>query len=429
MAALLLAASGALVLVLSTVPAPASASSTTITVLAGTATVTGAGGPATAASGDLVRAGDEVRTSADGHAVLTFFDGSTIVVEPGTTLVLEEATAGQGSIAVRVFQSVGTTWSSVAGLLSAQSRFEVRTPAATASVRGTAFEVEVAADGATRVRTSDGAVAVSNAAGEVLVGEGAETTARPDEAPAPPSAPPPSTRRVLEIGERAVLVVDAVGRGCGLQDGKVVQEIPGCVVREGRVEIEDTEDVGDYRLAVTEDVGSDTTVVERTFSAGGAETVRTLDLPATAAAPRTPVPGARPTIEVTLPLIGTIPVQLEVATAVPVARTPAAASPTGATLAAPTLTLPPLPFGRATATPLPTTQPAPVLTATPTVAPPIVPTPTPILAVPTLNVELTPTPTPTPSPSPTPSPTPTPAPTTTPTPTDCTIDPLPVGCP
>lgn len=427
-AAVLLVGAGALALVLSTVPAPAAASSTTITVLAGSATVTNGAGSRSAMSGDLVRPGDQVRTSADGHAVLTFIDGSTMVIEPSGSLVLEEATFRPGSVAVRVFQSVGLTWSSVSRLLAPGSRFEVRTPALTASVRGTAFEVEVAADGETRVRTSEGAVAVSNDKGEVIVGEGAETTAGPDQAPAPPSAPPPSTGRVLEIGSRAVLIVDLLGRACGQDDGRIVQQIPGCVVRDGEIVIADVERAGTYRLVVVADPGSEDTVVERTVGVAG-ETERTLDLPPTMVTATPAVSTARPTIEVTLPLgIGTVPVQLDLATATPVVRVTAVPTATAGSFGAPPKQLPPLPFGRATAAP--TEAPAPTPTAAPTVTVPpaiqtVIPTAAPTIAVPSV-ILTTPTPAPTPEPTPetTPQPTPTPEPTPEPTP-----QPTPTPCP
>lgn len=441
-AAALLAGAGALALVLSTVPAPAAASSTTITVLAGSATVTNGTGSRSALSGDLVRPGDRVRTSADGHAVLTFIDGSTMVIEPSGSVVLEEATFGQGSVAVRVFQSVGLTWSSVSRLLAPGSRFEVRTPAVTATVRGTAFEVEVAVDGGTRVRTSEGSVAVSNDDGEVIVGEGAETTVQPSRAPSPPAPPPPATRRTLEIGDRAVVIIDATGRGCGIYAGKVLQQIPGCVVRGGSIEIRDTDRLGLYRLAVTEDVGPDTSVVERTTAArpGAVEAVRLLQLPAAelGASPVQVAPGGT-TVDVALPLVGTIPVQMEVTTARPVVPvTVAATAPPPSAVAQ--LSLPPLPFPAPTVTALaptvapptvttpsplatlaqsatPTVAPlTPAPTAEPTVAPTPTPTPTPILTVPSLLPSATPTPTPEPTAQPTPTPTPSSSPTPTPTP-------------
>lgn len=458
-------------LVLSTVPAPAAASSTTLTVLAGSVTLTSGGRSLSAVSGDLVRPGEEVSTSTNGHAVLTFVDGSTTVLEPGSKLLLEEASIRQGSVAVRMFQSVGLTWSSVSRLLAPGSRFEVRTPAVTASVRGTAFEVEVAADGDTRVRTSEGTVAVSNDQGEVIVRAGSETTAAPGAPPAPPSTPPSTPRRTLEIGGRAVLIVDALGRACGQADGKVVQQIPGCTVRDGEIRIEDVARAGDYRIAVVADPGDDRTVVERTTAATG-ETVREVTLPATVATAAPVASTARPTIQVTLPLgIGTVPVQLDIASAAPVVRTAPPDAAAGS-FEAPRLQLPTLPFGRATdapsatpstapTVPLPTTSIAPVIqTVVPTIVPTAAPTVVPTNAVPTVTspiriVSATPTPEPTAQPTAEPTPTPlitlppsvlpsvglatatptpaptataTPSPTSTPTPTP-TPEPTPTPCP
>ena len=419
-AAALLVAAGALALVVSAAPAPAAASVTTVTVIAGGVSLGRGGGHKEAASGDLVRAGDEVRAAADGHAVLTFVDGSTVTLEPGAVVVVEDAAVRQGSSVIRLFQSVGLTWSSVSRQLAPESRFEVRTPAATASVRGTAFEVEVAGDGATRVRTALGTVRVFNDLGEVLVDEGRETRAAPGTRPAAPVAPPHSTRRVIETGDRPVVVVDAVGRGCGIHLGKIVQQIPGCVVRDGTITILDADRVGDARVAADGEVRT--------------------------------APAARPTTAVSLPLIGTIPVQLDLRTTGPGA-TPAptaAPSPTRSpSFAVPPVTIPAIPFASAeppaatpVAPPEPSASPAVPLPAA-TLAPPVVPTAAPTLsplatlapaplvtippatplvtAVPTVVVTLAPLPattspatpaaTATPAPRPTPEPTPTPTPT------------------
>lgn len=453
-AALLLVAAGALALVLTTVPAPAAGATTTLTIISGSASVTRGGAVLAMPDGELLRTGDEIRTSTDGHVVLTFADGSTITLEPGASATIEEVTLSREAIGIRVFQSIGTSWSSVSRLLAPGSRFEIRTRAATASVRGTAFEVEVVPSGATRVLTAEGVVEVSNALGSVTVPEATETRASADAAPAAPAPPPPATRRVLEIGERAVVIVDAAGRGCGRYEGRVVQQIPGCLVRAGAIEIQSAERVGEYRLAVSEDVGADRTLVERTRPAGAsAESVREVELPREISPAPVRVASSREgAFDVTLPLIGTVPVKVDLSSASPAAISTVTPSPTSASpaFAVATPTLPPLPFGSTasptpagatvTPSPTPTSSPTPLLTlppllttasptptpttsesATPTPAP--APTPTPLLTLPPLLTTASPTPTPTaeptasPTPSPTPTPTPAPSPTPTPTPT------------
>lgn len=237
-AALLVVAAAAIALTLVSLPLPATGASTTLHLLSGAALV----GPTSdqltpAVDGQIVGPGHEIRTLGDGYALLTFVDGSTLTIDPDTHLRVEEVSLRPLSTSIRVAQSLGRTWSSVNQLASPASRYEVRTPAITATVRGTAFEVVVTPEGRTLVRTGDGAVSVANDLGEVLVPAGTETTTAPAEPPQAPAPVPPSTSRSVEIGTAAVVVVDSAGRSCGRTDRGVVQQIPGCVVRGGSIEI------------------------------------------------------------------------------------------------------------------------------------------------------------------------------------------------
>jgi len=70
----------------------ASAASMVLSILDGTADV--ARGPAVfarAGDGQVLLAGDRVRTAEQSHAVVTFFDGSTIEIEPATTITVVQA--------------------------------------------------------------------------------------------------------------------------------------------------------------------------------------------------------------------------------------------------------------------------------------------------------------------------------------------------
>src|SRR3954447_25721508 len=70
-------------------PATAAASSSSLEVLDGIVALSHDGRNYTQGrDGDLVEQGDVVRTGTDSHAVLTFFDGSTIEVEPESELVV-----------------------------------------------------------------------------------------------------------------------------------------------------------------------------------------------------------------------------------------------------------------------------------------------------------------------------------------------------
>jgi len=197
----------------------------------------GASGFASAPDGAVLYVGSTVRTSADARAVITLFEGSTVELEPASDITIEEATTRSSSTIVQLAQSVGRSWHVVTHLTTADSRYEVRTPAATASVRGTAFEVAVE-DGllgsTTTVATTEGRVATVDAAGsgEVLVIADQITTVRANAAPEPPRSAP-EVQRVVSVAvmSESSLVVDPLGRANGFKDGKVFAQTPGAQVR------------------------------------------------------------------------------------------------------------------------------------------------------------------------------------------------------
>src|SRR3954453_12557576 len=70
-------------------PATAAASSSSLEILDGIVALSHDGQTfAQGHDGDLVEQGDVVRTGDASHAVLTFFDGSTIEVEPDSELIV-----------------------------------------------------------------------------------------------------------------------------------------------------------------------------------------------------------------------------------------------------------------------------------------------------------------------------------------------------
>jgi hypothetical protein len=209
-----------------------------LTVISGDVLVrSGAGDFSSAADGAVLYAGSTVRTSSDARAVITLFEGSTVELEPASDITIEEGTMRAGSTIVQLAQSLGRSWHVVTHLTTADSRYEVRTPAATASVRGTAFEVAVGSGlggPTTTVTTTEGRVATADAAAssEVLVSADQTTTVRANSAPEPPRAAP-DAERVVTVSARSEssLVVDPLGRANGIKDGKVVAQTPGARVR------------------------------------------------------------------------------------------------------------------------------------------------------------------------------------------------------
>lgn len=197
----------------------------------------GASSFSSAADGAILYVGSTVRTSSDARAVITLFEGSTVELEPASDITIEEAAMRGGSTIVQLAQSLGRSWHVVTHLTTADSRYEVRTPAATASVRGTTFEVAVedgAAGPTTTVTTTEGRVATADAAGssEVLVGADQTATVRANSAPEPLRSAAEANRVVtVSAVSESSIVVDPLGRANGMKNGKVIAQTPGARVR------------------------------------------------------------------------------------------------------------------------------------------------------------------------------------------------------
>ncbi len=149
---------GALVAVLLLVLAgPATAKEfATLHVLEGTVEVQRADqeafGPGS--EGDTLRSGDTVRTGTDGRAEIEYFDGSFTRLDFDTTFLLTELASipdEPNSKIIEAQQDSGRTFQRVLEITGAESRFDVATPTATASVRGTDFVVFENDDGTIEV--------------------------------------------------------------------------------------------------------------------------------------------------------------------------------------------------------------------------------------------------------------------------------------
>lgn len=231
--------------VMASAGAPALGPATSLTVIGGDVEVSRRGGPfEPATDGMVLGPGDVVRTAADSRAVLTYFEGSTVSIEPSSEVAIEEASAAaDGSTIVLMTQSIGRTWHVVTKLITGRSKYEVRTPAGTAAVRGTAFEVGVTRDtsGATltAIVTAEGVVTAAARPNlsdpepeQIAVGAGFQTTARSMERrpETPARVPEPGRRVTVAIGDDNSLVVDPLGRANGMKDGKLVIQTPGATV-------------------------------------------------------------------------------------------------------------------------------------------------------------------------------------------------------
>ena len=107
--------------------------------------------------GQMLYQGDSVKTNPGSQASLVFINIGELRLEPQTEVTLTMLTP----ISVRVYQTIGDTYSKVKKLFDPASSYEVETPTAVASVRGTAFGVLVDALQESRVVVSENIVDVA----------------------------------------------------------------------------------------------------------------------------------------------------------------------------------------------------------------------------------------------------------------------------
>ena len=250
---------------------PALGAATTVSIISGDIRVRhGATGSfVSATDGEVLVAGDTVRTADGSRAVLTYFEGSTVSIEPNSELTLEIASSlKDGSTVVVMQQSFGRTWHVVTKLITGNSKYEVKTPASTASVRGTAFQVDSDAE-RTVVTTTEGTVVDRVADPErpgqtvdVPVPAGKTHEQKKDAAPAPAVAAQQAERTfTMTLDEQNSLVIDAEGRANGIdKNGKKHLQTPGAQLvkmKDGKLQIV-LPNVSDGRLEAQGKVGADT---------------------------------------------------------------------------------------------------------------------------------------------------------------------------
>ncbi len=139
----------------------------------------------------------KIKTEANGHATITFFEGSTIELESGAEISLAELNMEGTTSHIGIMQNIGKTVSRVKKLVDPASGYEIETVAAIASVRGTELYVSVAQDGTTVVGNIEGLVSVTANGVEVLLPEGTRTTVLPGQSPGEPEpdVTPTATQR------------------------------------------------------------------------------------------------------------------------------------------------------------------------------------------------------------------------------------------
>jgi hypothetical protein len=146
------------------VPAAQESAVATLTVTLGSATLTPVEGePQELQTEDVavVQVGDQIAVSEDGEALLTFFEGVETRIAPASTVKVDRFETSDSGSQIGLSLVLGQTLNNVEGLADSNSSFEIDTPAASITVRGTRFAVFARESELTQVATLDGTVQVA----------------------------------------------------------------------------------------------------------------------------------------------------------------------------------------------------------------------------------------------------------------------------
>ena len=200
-----------------------------------------------AGPGDALRIGDRLVTGDDSSVVVRFADGSTLILGSESELVLDRLGQyrGTGMVDTRLRLERGRLETAVEPAAGSGSRFEIWTPPAVSSVRGTDLRLGLdpaAERSATEVLSGRVDVAALQTVRRVAAGFG--TVTRQGEPPAPPRPllPPPALEDLPPSLERLPL----------------------------RLPMPPLEGAERFRVAVAEDDGFQRLVFEEVVPAGGA---------------------------------------------------------------------------------------------------------------------------------------------------------------
>lgn len=145
-------------------------------------------------AGGMLERGMEIQVndrvvSKEGSALLELANGSQLRILPNSELAFDVLTAFEesGMVDTRIRLERGRIHSQVPKLKNEKSRYEIITPAAVTSIRGTEFRVVMDATAQQMfTEVSKGLVRVSNKDGQQNVAKGYGIGVKPGEAPSPP---------------------------------------------------------------------------------------------------------------------------------------------------------------------------------------------------------------------------------------------------
>lgn len=205
--------------------AHAQAAAGSISTLTGDVRVQRAGSTLTATPGMALNVGDRIVTGSNGRATVILADKSKLEVAESTSLVIDQEMVRPGSRSTKLSLFSGLVRSFVSFSAPPRPSFEVHTPNAVASARGTQYDTETDTKERkkykdcrrfTQVSVYDGTVGVRNptnpSAGSVQVPAGYKTLVACGYAPEPPS----------ELGAAAAAAAFGGGSTTGLLLGNAI---------------------------------------------------------------------------------------------------------------------------------------------------------------------------------------------------------------
>jgi len=136
---------------------------------------------------------DVVKTGDDSSAEITFFENSTIELQPGTEVEIASLDiADSGYTTISLEQTIGATISRVANIIDPASSYEVETATGAAAVRGSIMVVCVTEEGTSWVANQQGNIWTRAQGVELQVPEKRKSILKPLVPPElmPPNRPP-----------------------------------------------------------------------------------------------------------------------------------------------------------------------------------------------------------------------------------------------
>ena len=158
--------------------------------------------------------GDVIKTGDDSSAEITFFDGSTIELQPSTEVEIASLdTADIGYTTISLEQTIGATISRVVNIIDPESSYAIETASGAAAVRGSVLVVCVTSNGTTWIANQKGNTWTRAQGVELQVPEKRKCILKPPAPPElmPPNRPPLTQEDVFTTDEEHPVTIAAPG--------------------------------------------------------------------------------------------------------------------------------------------------------------------------------------------------------------------------